>query len=84
MDFVGFARMVRPAVVALREYRDGVHMTEFQRGLELFLREAAADAGNLLAGVEVEMDLSEVHKISPFFEIVVKEILSWVNGKIKT
>ena len=56
--------MICPAMVTFREDRDGVDMTEPQSGLELLLREFTADAADLFACVEVEMDLSEIHDVA--------------------
>jgi len=53
---VRLARVVDPAVVPAREAADLVHVRALERGGELIGVEAAADAGDLLAGVEVEMD----------------------------
>jgi hypothetical protein len=54
--------VVDHAVVAAREARDGVDPRLFHGGGELFGVEVVADAFDLLAGVEVEMDLTEAQR----------------------
>ena len=53
--------MVAPTVVALAEDRDRVHMPQSQHVLELGGGKSRADARNLLAGVEIQMDLAKAH-----------------------
>ena len=37
MHFVRLGRMICPSVMAFGKYRDRIHMTDFERTLELFL-----------------------------------------------
>ena len=59
MGFVGLAGMVGPAMVALGEHRNGRHMAKLQHFLKLCLGKFAADTGNMLRGMEIQMDLPE-------------------------
>ena len=58
MGEIGLGGVVGPAVVALGEQGDGIHMTRLQGRLEVLTGEAGADALDALGGVEVEADLT--------------------------
>jgi hypothetical protein len=58
MGEIHLGGMVGPAVVALGEQGDGVDVTRLQGRLEVFAREAGADALDALGGVEIEVDLT--------------------------
>ena len=79
VHLVCFARMVCPAVVAFREYGDGVDVTELQSRLELLLGKLAADAVDFLTCVKVEMDLSEIHV---FILSVVRNVRFRYKGRV--
>jgi len=51
--------MVGPAMMALREDRDGIHVPALELSLELRFVEAGADTGNGGRGVEIQMNLTE-------------------------
>jgi len=61
----GRGRMVMPTVMALREHRDRIDLTQAQHILELLAGEGRADPGDLFAGVEIEVDLAEAHGFLP-------------------
>ena len=58
---VGGGRVIGPSVMALGKNGYGIDVPQLQGPLELLLRERGADAGDLFAGVEIQMDLTEVH-----------------------
>ena len=65
MLLADLGRMVRPAVMALREDGDRIDIGLGKcLGRSFFGVEARADAGNPLGGVEVEMDLPVTHGMS--------------------
>ncbi|MNP56697.1 hypothetical protein D3C76_1514450 [compost metagenome] len=51
--FIGFGGMISPAVVALGEYGDGIHMSQLQHFLKLFLVKLSSDVLNGLGGVKI-------------------------------
>ena len=61
MLLADLGRMIRPAVMALREDGDGIDVGLGKCPAEAFRIEARADAGNPFGGVEVEMDLTVTH-----------------------
>jgi len=63
MDFPDFRRMVAEAMMALRKESDRVHCGFFQRLLPALPVEFLSDPGNMLRGVEVEVDLAESERM---------------------
>ena len=66
VHFIGFGFMVCPAVVAFGEHGDRIDVADAQGILELLFIKAGADAGNVLAGVEIKVDLTKSHGMSSF------------------
>lgn len=56
-------RVIRPAMVAFGEDRDGVHMRVFQGRNEVGRVKVPADIGNVLGCVEVEVDLAITQRL---------------------
>ena len=63
MRRAGLGRIVRPAVMALGEDGDRVDMRLLERRHEVVGIERRADAGDMLGGVEVEVDLAVAQRL---------------------